>query len=58
MSMITAAAQLPASQTTDTENAGPSELHILWSELSQRKLSPTLATADYSCPDNVIGLVA
>jgi len=31
---------------------------ILWSELSRRKLSPTLATAHYSCPDNDIGLVA
>jgi len=33
------------------------ELHILWSELSWRelKLSPTLATAHYSCPDNAIG---
>jgi len=34
------------------------ELYILWSELSQRKLSPTLATAHYSRPDNAIGLVA
>jgi len=33
------------------------ELYILWSELSQRKLSPTLASAHYSCPDNAIGLV-
>jgi len=33
------------------------ELYILWSELNRRKLSPTLATAHYSCPDNAIGLV-
>ena len=32
------------------------ELYILWSELSQRKLSPTLASAHYSCPDNATGL--
>ena len=29
-----------------------------WSELSRRKLSPTLATALYTSPDNAIGLVA
>jgi len=34
------------------------ESYILWSELSRRKLSPTLATAHYTCPDNAIGLVA
>ena len=35
------------------------ELYILcWSELGRRKLSPMLATAYYSCPDNAIGLVA
>ena len=35
------------------------ELYVLRSELSWRKLSPTLATATYSSPDNlVIGLVA
>jgi len=34
------------------------ELHIPWSELSWRKLPPTLATAHYSSPDNAIGLVA
>ena len=34
------------------------ELYILCSELSRRKLSPTLATAHYSSPDNTIGLVA
>jgi len=34
-----------------------SELYILWSELSRRKLSPTLASAHYSCPDNAIGQV-
>ena len=34
------------------------ELDIPWSELSRRKLSPTLATAHHSCPDNTIGLVA
>jgi len=35
------------------------ELYILyWSELSRRKLSPTSATAHYSCPDNAIGLAA
>jgi len=33
------------------------ELYILWSELSRRKLSPTLASAHYSCPDNAIGIV-
>ena len=27
-------------------------------ELSRHKLSPTLATTHYSCPDNAIGLVA
>ena len=34
------------------------ELYILWSELSWNELSPTMATAHYSCPDNAIGLVA
>ena len=34
------------------------KLYILWSELSQRKLSPTLASAHYSCPDNAIRLVS
>ena len=34
------------------------ELYILWSELSWRNLSPTLTTANYSCRDNSIGLVA
>ena len=35
------------------------ELYIMcWSELSRRDLSPTLATAHHSSPDNVIGLVA
>ena len=33
------------------------KLYILWSELSWRKLSPTLASAHYSCPDNATGLV-
>jgi len=33
------------------------ELYIPWSELSWRKLSPTLAIAHYSCPDDAIGLV-
>ena len=33
------------------------ELYILWSELSRHKLSPTLASAQYSCPDSAIGLV-
>ena len=37
--------------------AKTTELYILWSELNRRKLSPTLATAHYSCPDNAIGLV-
>jgi len=32
--------------------------YIFWRRLSRRKLSPTLATAHYSCPDNAIGLVA
>ena len=40
------------------EYAEITELYILWSELSRHKLSPTLATAHYSCPDNAIGLVA
>ena len=31
--------------------------YILLSELSRRKLSPRLASAHYSCPDNAIGLV-
>jgi len=31
------------------------ELYILWSELNQRKLSPTLASAHNSCPDNATG---
>ena len=34
------------------------ELCILWSELSQCKLSPTLATTHYSSHDHAIGLVA
>jgi len=34
------------------------ELYILWSELSRRKLSPTLATDHHSFPDHAIGLVA
>jgi len=34
------------------------ELYIPWSELNRRKLSPTLATAHYSWPDNAIGLIA
>jgi len=35
------------------------QLYILWSELSWRKLSSMLATsAHYSCPDNAIWLVA
>ena len=34
------------------------ELYILCSELGRHKLSPTLASAHYSCPDNAIGLVA
>ena len=33
------------------------ELCILLSECSWHKLSPTLASAYYSCPDNAIGLV-
>jgi len=33
------------------------ELYILWTEFRRRKLSPTLATAHYSCRDNAIGLV-
>ena len=33
------------------------ELYILRSEFSRRKLSPTLASAHYSCPDYAIGLV-
>ena len=40
------------------QRATSTELYILWSELSRRKLSPTLATAHYSCPDNASGLVA
>jgi len=34
------------------------EIYIQWSELSRRKLSPTLATAHYSHPDNATGLVS
>jgi len=34
------------------------EFYILWSELSQRKLSLASATIHYSCHDNAIGLVA
>ena len=34
------------------------ELYIVWCELSRGKLSPTLATAHYSSPDNAVGLVA
>ena len=37
---------------------GNTELYILRSELSRCRLSPTLATAHYSSPDNAIGLVA
>ena len=38
---------------------GPTtELYILWSERNRCRLSPTLAAAHYSCPDNAIGLVA
>jgi len=33
------------------------ELYVLWSELSRRKLLPTLASTHYTCPDNAIGLV-
>jgi len=33
------------------------ELYSQSSELSRHKLSPTLASAHYSCPDNAIGLV-
>jgi len=44
-------------RTTGTAD-GTTELYILWSELSRRMLSPTLATAHYSGPDNAIGLVA
>jgi len=33
------------------------ELYILWSELSWCKLSTTLVSAHYSCPDDAIGLV-
>jgi len=34
------------------------ELYILWTELSRRKLSPALATAHYSCPDNAVEVIA
>jgi len=33
------------------------ELHILWSELYRRKLSPTLTTAYYSYPDRLTTLL-
>jgi len=33
------------------------ELYILWSDLSRHKLSLTLASAQYSCPEYAIGLV-
>jgi len=47
-------------RTISTQNmrrkyAEITELYILWSELSQFKLSLTLATAHCSCPDNAIG---
>jgi len=48
-------------QWTLTREAGPvqiTEIYILWSQLSQRKLSPTLATAHYSCANNDTGLVS
>jgi len=38
-------------------NGTSTELYILWSELSRRKLSPTLAAAQRSYPDNAIGPV-
>jgi len=41
----------------NTKYAEITELYILWSELNRRKLSPTLASAHYSCRDNAIGLV-
>ena len=41
----------------NTKYAEIAKLYILWNELSRRKLSPTLASAHYSCPDNVIGIV-
>ena len=36
----------------------PTELYIIWSELSRHKLSAPLDTALYSGPRNAIGLVA
>ena len=47
-------------RATVAEWGGSTELYIpCWSDLSRRKLmSPTLATAHYSCPDNAVGLVA
>jgi len=33
------------------------ELYIPWSDLSRHKLSSTLASAQYSCPEYAIGLV-
>ena len=41
----------------NTKYAEITELYILWSELSRHKLSPRLASAHYSCPDNAVELV-
>ena len=49
------AVHCPADDSCPSRERG-TELHILWSELSGRKLSPTLTTAHCSCPDNAIGL--
>jgi len=34
------------------------DIYSVGGEHSRRKLSPMLATAHYSCPDNAVGLVA
>jgi len=51
--------QIASSHVLLDVNYSPvTELYILWSELSQHRLSPTLATAHYSSPDNANGLAA
>jgi len=52
-------AQQGACDMTLSTHGSHTELYSLRrSELSRRNLSPTLATAHYSSPDNAIGLVA
>jgi len=61
LTIHTAACAMPRGKNQTGLCVLPTELYILRSELSWRKLSPTLATIHYSkdsCPDNAIGLVA